>query len=254
MRFQKAKLVGALLVAVQGVAWAEGPLKPTPADLKGPWNAPDAAVILDPFHENNYEIADLKLDPKIAGIIHKATEGGAIEDHAYEDRKKAAIAAGYLWGSYHLGRPGNAVQQAIRYLDKVKPGPSEVIALDLEQGGGEMSMAEAAQFVAEVRRRTGRYPLLYGSRATVSRPVTEDEKEILRHCPLWIVSTMDAPKGWPTAIWPKYALWQFSSELRYRYPIAKAPTSAKPVSWDIDVNYFAGSPSELVREWPFTEN
>ena len=97
-------------------------VSPTPADLHGPWNAADAAIVLDPYHANTYSIADLKLDPKIVAVIHKASEGATITDPSYGPRKQQALAAGYLWGSYHVGRPGHAVAQADRYLDLVQAG------------------------------------------------------------------------------------------------------------------------------------
>ena len=42
--------------------------------LSGPWQSADAAIVLDPYHSNQYTIADLRLDPRIVGIIHKASE------------------------------------------------------------------------------------------------------------------------------------------------------------------------------------
>jgi lysozyme len=224
--------------------------------LSGPWQSPDAAIVLDPYHANQYTIDDLRLDPRIAGIVHKASEGatgrhGFVVDGAYASRRRAALAAGYLWGSYHLGRPGNPEDQADRYYALVRPATNEVLALDLEQDGGAMSMAEAARFIRRLHTLTGRYPLIYGGRATVSRPVDPGDLDTFRHCPLWIVDTRNTPRGWPTSIWPQYTLWQFSSELRYRYPFHSADAH-HPVSWDTDVDFFAGSRDELRRRWPFS--
>jgi len=145
------------------------------------------------------------------------------------------------------------VGQANRYFRLTKPTPAEVIALDLEQSGGAMSMAEAAQFVRTLHGLTGRYPLLYGGRNTVGRPIQNaSDRAILSHCPLWIVDTRDQPRGWPVDLWPKYTLWQFSSELRYRYPMKTAPSSGHRVSWDLDIDYYPGSRQQLRSAWPFT--
>ena len=113
-----------------------------------------------------------------------------------------------------------------------------------------MSMTEAVAFITRVRERTGRYPLLYGGRNTMSRPVTPAERDVLRNCPLWIVSTRDMPSGWPKDIWPNYTLWQFSSELRYRYHLRSA-SAQHPVSQDTDVNFFPGGREALSHTWPF---
>ena len=172
-------------------------------------------------------------------------------DPAYSDRRREALAAGYLWGSYHIGRPGDPEGQAERYYSLVGPATGEVLALDLEQGGGAMTMSEAAQFIRRLRALSGRYPLIYGGRATVSRPIDPADVEVFQHCPLWIVDTRDTPRGWPVSTWPHYTLWQFSSELRYRYPLASVDAH-HPVSQDTDVNFYPGSREDLRRLWPFS--
>lgn len=247
-------VIEGLLIATLAVGVSASAKKaptPTAADLVGPWQSTSASLILDPFHQNQYTIADLKLDPRIVAIIHKATEGGTVTDKLYDSRKAEALASGYLWGSYHIGRPGDPVGQAQRYFDKVRPSPSEVIALDLEKDGGAMTMSEAAKFIRKLHQLTGRYPLLYGGRVTVGRPIAAADVEVFRHCPLWIVDTRDTPRGWPASLWPKYTLWQFSSELRFRYPL-RSFDNRHPVSWDTDVNFYAGDRAALRAAWPFT--
>lgn len=227
---------------------------PTPSelDLAGPWQSPNATIVLDPYHENQYTIADLQLDPRIVAIIHKATEGDSVIDDKYFERMAAAVKAGYLWGSYHVGRSGSGKAQADRYYHWAKPRTQDVMALDLEEGSDTMTMAEAANFVRELHAKTGRYPVLYGGRNTLARPTSATDIEILRHCPLWLVSTrQNDPSTYRDAyqkVWPRYALWQFSSELRYRYPIRSA--GKVPVDWTIDVNYYAGTREQLRRAWP----
>ncbi len=246
----------AALLSVAPVVDAKKPPIPTPADLAGPWQADTASIVIDPYHSNDYTIADLKLDPRIVGIVHKATEGktpdhGFVVDGKYSDRRLAAIAAGYLWGSYHLGRPGDPEGQAQRYYDVAKPQPNEVMALDLERDGGAMSMAEAAQFIRKLHSLTGRYPMIYGGRHTVGRLILPADVDTFSHCPLWIVDTRADAHGWPTTVWPKYTLWQFSSELRYRFPF-RSVDPKHPVSWDTDVNYYAGDQDTLRHAWPFS--
>ena len=64
---------------------------------------------------------------------------------------------------YHWGVSGDPEKQADYYLDTVKPGDDELIALDLEDAASKklMNAEEALRFIKRVKERTGRYPVLY---------------------------------------------------------------------------------------------
>jgi lysozyme len=213
--------------------------------LPRPWLSPQAVLVLDPYWGNEIDLQRVKDDPKIVAIIHKATEGVTVKDKSYADRRHNAKALGFLWGSYHFGRPGHVSQQVEEYLSYSRPTADEVIALDVDGiGPAHMSLDEARQFVLLIKARTGRYPLLYASPSVLRQRMSADTRNVLSKCPLWYVRMLDRPIGVP-AIWASYTLWQFSSEIRSVYRLAGADPAT-------DVNFFQGSADELRQLWPFT--
>src|SRR6185369_10458446 len=96
----------------------------------------------------------------ILGVIHKATEGGDYTDTTCAARRPQAEAAGLLWGTYHFGTgqmPG--AQQAAFFLNRSRPGPRTLLALDLEANenspSNSMRLDQAEAFVRAVADATG---------------------------------------------------------------------------------------------------
>ncbi|UPA54489.1 glycoside hydrolase family 25 protein [Wolbachia pipientis] len=164
-------------------------------------------VIIDLSHwEKNVDFKLAKEDGIIA-VIHKATQGVKYIDPKYVERRKAAEVEGLLWGSFHFGvGEKKGKDQADHFLEVVGETKDTILILDLEenQNGQNMSSKEVEDFVEEILKVTGRYPLIYGSKCFLERISTP----ILTKCPLWIARWGEKPvlpKGWNDWI-----LWQYT--------------------------------------------
>src|SRR4030081_4125165 len=100
-------------------------------EFSEPWKNPKIALAIDPFEGNDINWDELATDTRVVAIIHRATIGDRA-DRKYAARKIEAKKRGYKWGAYHLGKPGEPIEQADFFLDTVKPAADELIALDLE--------------------------------------------------------------------------------------------------------------------------
>ncbi len=211
-----------------------------------PWTLPQRPLVIDAYYQNPIDWEQLATEPRVVGIIHKATEGCTM-DPKYQERKTEAKARGYLWGSYHLGLSGNPEQQADCYLEAVNPTADEAIALDLEDvtSSSSMSIDEAIRFIQRIREQTGRYPMVYGNHAVITEISTRGEDGIFSETPLWYARFRQHIPDFPGATWASYTLWQFSSELNVQIRIPGTRS-------DIDVNVFPGTKEEIRRRWPFS--
>lgn len=216
-------------------------------EFNKPWKSPSTALVIDPFSKNEIDWDKLKGESRLVGIIHKATVGTVSLDPKYIERKAEARKRGYLWGSYHWGMPGDPDRQADFYIDTVKPADDEVMALDLEDVTSKkfMSIDEAAKFVARVKERTSRYPLVYMNHRSAVLISRSPLRAAFTNVLLWYARFRPDIPDFPKGAWTTYVLWQFSSEIRVQYRIPGTRS-------DMDVNVFNGSVDELKRAWPFT--
>ena len=247
-------LAGAPFTGVPPVAQAPAAPVPLSGEFQSPWMDPSAALVIDPYWMNSIDWEQLATDRRVAGVIHKATQGKVV-DKLYAARRVEARRRGYLWGSYHLATPGDPVGQADFYLDTVKPGEDEVIALDLEglDPCRFMSIGDARRFIERIVERTGRYPLLYANNSVV-REIVRDygPDSVFARCPLWFARPGSVLTGFPKGFWPTYALWQFSSEQNCKPPGKGACLyRVAGTRSDMDVNVFFGTVDELRACWPF---
>ncbi len=212
-----------------------------------PWKNPGTALIIDCYHANNIDWNLLGTEPRVVAIIHKATVGARKVDPKYHARKQEAKQRGYLWGSYHLGLAGHPEQQADHYLRTVKPGPDDLIALDLEDVTSKrfMNAHEATRFINRVKQRLGRYPVVYVNRRSAAHITHRFKNTVFAHTPLWYANFANRIDNVPKGVWPGYTLWQFSSEILIQQPVPGTET-------DMDVNVFNGSMEDLRAKWPFT--
>lgn len=99
----------------------------------------------------------------IIGVIHKASQGGSIVDHAYADRQAAAIQAGLLWGAYHfMDFSASAAHQADFFLSVANADANTLVALDWESIGNKEPSADFAKaFLQEILAKLGRKALIY---------------------------------------------------------------------------------------------
>lgn len=181
----------------------------------------------------------------IVAVIHKATEGATFRDPRYRERREAAKAEGLLWGSYHFSSGVPVEDQVQNYLVYADPRPDELICLDWEESfsGRDMDLAGAERFVAMVRERTGRAPVLYGGRH-LRETLSGVEASPLGRCPLWYARFAPEPKGVPP-LWENWTFWQYTD----------GASGPEPHGVDgigpCDRNLFNGPQAEFVSRWPF---
>ena len=200
----------------------------------------------------------------ILAIIHKATEGGDFVDKSYAIRRPQAEQAGLLWGAYHFGtRQYSGSDQAMAFLSVVRPGPSTLIALDLEPNDGNprntMTLPQAEAFVQVVRQQTGRLPLLYthpqwangqkyGRRGlSLGQPVQPGS--LLARCDLWLADYREQPEipwAWADRGWK---LWQYAADQTATDVAYGSQARAVAGVAYCDRNLFAGDANALYRFW-----
>lgn len=248
----------------------------TATDFSEPWKRLDRALVIDAYEYNPIDWQELTSDKRIVGFINKASDGlppayrcsgnadekrlcktlwrrHAVAQELFQTRRTLAKALGLKWGAYHLGRPGNPVAQARNFLEFAKPGPDDLMAIDIEDDDPQkwMSLGDAEVFAGEIERRTGRYPILYTNGKT-AKHIADNRLAypLLSRLPLWYARYkpeigMHFPKG----NWQSYALWQFSAQANCN---AKAcPYRIKGAKYDIDVNVAMIDAAALRKAWPF---
>lgn len=241
-----------------------------------PWKNPNNALVIDAYELNTIDWKALLSDKRIAAFISKASDGlpesfSCIGDHAgdtvahcktmwrkyavsrelFQTRRLVARAAGLLWGSYHLARPGNPVDQANHFLDYADPQDDEMMILDLEGIDPQkfMSLEDAQIFAGHIRVRTGRYPVLYTNHNTARYIAAyRNDYPVLARLPIWYARYKPEVKGvFPMGNWDNYLMWQFSSGLNCSK--RRCPYRVPGTLTDIDVNVAPMSRTELAKVW-----
>ncbi|MGX5840739.1 glycoside hydrolase family 25 protein [Mesorhizobium sp. ArgA1] len=246
------------------------------SDFSEPWRDGDRALVVDAYEYNSIDWGELATDKRIVGFINKASDGlpppyfcygdettvklcktlwkrFAVTRELFQTRKVVAKALGLKWGAYHLARPGNPVEQANNFIDFAEPAPDDLVALDLEGNDPTqwMSLEDAEEFVRQVHRRLGRFPILYSNGKT-AQYIADNRYQyrLLSRLPLWYARYKpDIDVHFPMGNWKGYALWQFSAQancgrLRCPYRVAGTPN-------DIDVNVAPMDAATLRQQWPF---
>lgn len=218
------------------------------AEFNAPWKDPSIALVIDPFHANQIDWDKLATEKRVLAVIHKSTIGISKLDPAYAKRKEEALKRGYLWGSYHWGVAGDPEKQADFYIDSVRPGPDELIALDLEDAQSKklMNVDEAILFIQRIKARTGRYPVLYTNHSSAKLISEKYKDSVFTKTPLWYARFRTKVADFPLGVWASYSLWQFSSELLAQMAV----NGTRP---DMDINVFNGTTEQLKAAWPLTK-
>jgi hypothetical protein len=171
----------------------------------------------------------------------------------FHTRRTVAKALGLKWGAYHLGRPGNPIDQANNFISFADPAPDDLIALDIEEHDPKkwMSLKDAETFARHIHTRLGRWPVLYTNGSTALHIAeNRDRYPLLSRLPLWYarykpVIGLHFPKG----NWQTYTLWQFSAGTNCT--ARSCPYRVPGTPLDIDVNVASMNAEELRAEWPF---
>jgi GH25 family lysozyme M1 (1,4-beta-N-acetylmuramidase) len=242
-----------------------------------PWAANHRALVLDAYEFNQIDLPTIVENKRIAGFIHKGSDGlpppygcktaknntelelckknwkvYAVAKELYNTRRALAKALGLKWGAYHLGRPGNPIFQANHFIDFTNPQPDELIAIDIEDIDPQfMSLSDAEEFARHIKRRLGRYPILYVNGSTAKYIAAKrDDYPLLSRLPLWYARYKpEIGEHFPKGNWDNYALWQFSSNINCSK--ASCPYRVKGANIDIDVNVANMTVAELKKAWPF---
>ena len=115
------------------------------------WRDQNSAIVLDAYEHTPIRWLELPDNQRLAAFINKASDGLAPEyrcrgekacranwrrysaaKELYHTRRALALTLVLKWGAYHLARPGNPIQQAEHFLSYTKPGPDDLLALDIE--------------------------------------------------------------------------------------------------------------------------
>jgi GH25 family lysozyme M1 (1,4-beta-N-acetylmuramidase) len=249
------------------------------ASDRSPWRDKSKAIVLDAYEKNPINWEKVATNPQIAGFIAKSSDGLPpkwscnhsndtkqtlckktyqnywLKKQLYQSRRLIAKSLGMKWGAYHLGRPGNPIAQANHFLNFAEPDDDELMAIDIEHDDPEkwISFKDAEIFAMHIKRRTGRYPVLYTNHDTAKRIASRRaEFPILSRLPLWYARFRSSIPGvFPMGNWDNYELWQFSAgpncnKRRCLYRVKGTETN-------IDVNVANYSISELKKAWPFDE-
>jgi GH25 family lysozyme M1 (1,4-beta-N-acetylmuramidase) len=259
-------------VALLGAATARA------SDFSEPWKRADRALVIDAYEYNPIDWQRLAGDKRIVGFINKASDGvsppyackggeteirlckalwkrHAVARELFHTRKTVAKALGLKWGAYHLGRPGDPIEQAKNFIDFAEPDTDDLIALDIEENdaGKWMSLEDAEIFVRHIHTRLGRWPVLYTNGSTALHIAeNRDRYSLLSRLPLWYARYKPAiGLHFPKGHWQSYTLWQFSAGVNCDARSCPYRVAGTPL--DIDVNVASMSAKELRAEWPFGE-
>jgi lysozyme len=179
----------------------------------------------------------------IAGVIHKATEGGTWTDKTYDAKRQGADAeGGFLWGAYHFMRPGDMVAEADFFLSVAAPDADDLLVLDHEDAG--VSLDDLKKCLARVDEVTGRLTAIYsGSVLKEQLAAAGGADPELSKRRLWL------PQYWTRWVcppgWTKPWLWQFTDG-----SVGPTPHSVPGIpSGGVDVNSYDGTNAQLASEW-----
>jgi lysozyme len=260
-----AGLAGLTGTALMGCAGRQAATRPAGSAQSAASSTPAGLdAVIDISHNVTVDNFASVRQSNILAVVHKTTEGGDWVDPSYAIRRPQAEAAGLLWGAYHFGtRQYSGAVQASAFLAAARPGPSTLMALDLEPNDANprntMTLAQAEAFVLTVQQSTGRLPLVYthpswangqryGRRGlSLDRPITPGS--LLSRCDLWLADYReqpDMPWAWAQRGW---RLWQYAANQTEADGAYGAPSKIVAGVTHCDRNLFAGDESGLYRFW-----
>ena len=223
---------------------------PPNGDMSQPWRNSETSIIIDAYEGNSIDWKLIEKDPRVAGVIHRASTGLTV-DSAYASRKDFALADGYLWGAYHIGTSDDPVAQAHLFLQTVGNDPKTLWALDLENttAQGMMDSSGAEVFLQTVYQMTGRIMVVYANNSVtldLNQKLAGDA--LIHRAKLWYARFVPTIASFPSGIWSDYFLWQFSSEINCR-KTGTCVYNVPGTRYDIDVDVFYGTRDELAGKW-----
>lgn len=210
-------------------------------------------MVVDIYHGDT--VSDLKATyaSGIRGIIHKATQGVDVDDHAYAGRRVTAKGAGLLWGAYHFNTGASVAAQVDHFMRAAAPDAQTLMALDFEDNKvSEMSLSQAVEFLGLLDQKIGRKAWIYSGNRIKELIVHAGAptRTFLGQHPFWLCEYGPKAKlidayGNPLP-WPRASLWQFTGD-----GIGPQPHNVPGISCGagVDLNTYDGTPEQLAAEW-----
>ena len=201
-------------------------------------------VVVDIYHGDTVSSLRIAQTAGLLGIIHKASQGVSVTDPLYAQRRLAARDAGLLWGAYHFATNEDPAAQVKHFLACADPDANTLVALDYEPNGNHtMKLWQARSFLTALEAALGRKAVLYSGNL-IKETLNGPDAFFGAHR-LWLAEYGPTPRL--PAAWSKYWLWQYSGD-----GIGPGPHNVPGIpgaGGALDVNTYAGDPSQLAAEW-----
>ena len=215
-----------------------------------PWLQERTSIVIDAYEKNYLNWKKMGNDPKVVAVIHRASDGLRV-DKKYASRKAIAKKLGYLWGAYHLGRPGNVEKQADHFLKIAGNDDKTLLILDLEATNSSkmMNIEEATQFMNYIYEKTGKILVVYANHnVTMQLNKKLKNNDLFKRAPFWYARFRSEIPLFPKGIWNTYFLWQFSSEINCK-KTGQCLYNVPGTTSFMDINVYIGSKDDLSLDW-----
>lgn len=201
------------------------------------------ADVVDMYHGDVVTDFHAVAKAGVKGIIHKATQGAGVTDHAYAERRKMAADAGLLWGAYHFNTGEPVATQVQHFLDAAAPDDHTLMALDFEDNRhSQMSLDQARDFLARIDGALARKAAIYSGNRIKDLLGSKVDTFFGAHR-LWLAQY--GPVARPQKSWAKPWLWQFTGD-----GIGPPPHAIPGITTHgIDINQYSGEPAKLAADW-----
>lgn len=192
--------------------------------------------VLDIYHGNIiHDFAVLKA-AGIVGVIHKCSQGAGIADPLYASRRKAATAAGLLWGAYSFDTGEPVAAQINEFFSHADPDPNTLMALDFEDNPhSQMSLQGCRDFLEQADAKFGRKLVLYSGNRIKDLLGGQIDTFLGSHR-LWLAQY--GPVARVQASWTKQWLWQYAE-------VGRLPGT----DGALDFDFYDGTADQLKMEW-----
>lgn len=202
-------------------------------------------IVIDIYHGDPVTDFSATKASGIIGVIHKATQGGAVIDQAYASRRKLALAAGLLWGAYHFfDFSASPSAQADHFLSVAAPDATTLVALDWENvGNKEPSAALAKAFLQEIEAKIGRKAVIYSGNVAKEQLRGTKDAYFGSH-KLWLCQY--GPRAEVQISWSAPWLWQNNGD-----SYGPGPHSIPGIKGLCDNNCVVPpiTTDQIIREW-----
>lgn len=171
----------------------------------------------------------------VLAVILKCTENVSYLDPTWNDRAKAAKAAGLMLAPYHFLHAGNVPNQMDWFLSQAQPPHGGRLVIDHE---ADASLDELCAAVTTLQKRRPDVHITIYSGHTIKEQLGASlRRKELADTSLWIAqyTSADAP-SWPKQQWPNWSLWQWTDK-----------ETVAGISQPVDGNKWNGSAESLVR-------